>query len=239
MIRFHAPDILDTLSLPEAESAHAVRVLRHTEGDIVEVVDGRGGLYRCRIVAAHPKHTALEIEERITLPKVWTPTLTLAVAPTKSIDRMEWLMEKAVEVGIDRFVPLICQRSERRAIRSDRLEKIAVSAMKQSLKALLPEISDPTPLETFLANTAGEEADRFVAWCDADSPRCLLSCAYTPGHNAILLIGPEGDFTPAEVSSATAAGYLPVTLGDNRLRTETAALFGLDTFHIINSLSEI
>ncbi len=234
MIRFYAPDITETLTLPETESGHAVRVLRHVPGDEIEVVDGKGGLHICRIVADHPKHVAVEILRSELLPKVWKPELTLAVAPTKNMDRMEWLTEKVVELGIDRIVPLVCERSERRNLRSDRLEKIAVSAMKQSLKAVLPRIDEPTPLTRFLNETASSPALKFVAWCDSESERTLLAKAYKPDSDAILLIGPEGDFSPAEVKAALEAGYIPVSLGDNRLRTETAALSGIDTFHILN-----
>lgn len=234
MIRFYAPDITDTLTLPETESGHAVRVLRHRPGDEIEVVDGKGGLHICRILADHPKHVSVEIIRTEKLPKVWKPELTLAVAPTKNIDRMEWLTEKVVELGIDRIVPLVCERSERRVLRSDRLEKIAVSAMKQSLKAVMPRIDEPTPLSQFLKETSLESAQKFVAWCDSESERTLLAKMYVPNSDAILLIGPEGDFSPAEVDSALKAGYIPVSLGDNRLRTETAALSGIDTFHILN-----
>lgn len=232
MIRFYAPDIAVDAVLPEVESGHAVRVLRHREGDMLEVVDGRGTLYRCRLVAAHPKHAAVAIEERIALPKAWKPGITLAVAPTKNTDRMEWLVEKLVEIGVDRIVPLRCERSERREINTARLEKIAISAMKQSLKAVLPLIEPTTTPAAFLAGAG--TGGRFIAWCDAGSPRTLLAKAYTPGSDATILIGPEGDFTAAEVKAALARDFVPVTLGDNRLRTETAALVAVDTIHIIN-----
>lgn len=234
MIRFYSPDIATTGILSETESGHAVRVLRHTEGDIIEVVDGAGGLHRCRIVAAHPRHTAVEIIEGVALPKVWAPELTLAIAPTKNMDRMEWLVEKLVEIGIDRIVPVVCERSERRDIKRERLEKIAVSAMKQSLKAVMPEIDEAMPLKRFLAEDAGDAA-LFVGYCDAATERRVLAREYR-GGDARILIGPEGDFSPAEIAAATATGYVPVTLGDNRLRTETAALSAIDTFHIVNMI---
>ncbi len=237
MIRFYAPDIAEQPVLPEVESGHAVRVLRHREGDILEVVDGAGALYRCRLVAAHPKHAALEVEERIECPKVWKPTITLAVAPTKNMDRMEWLVEKLVEIGIDRIVPLRCERSERRELKSERLRKIAVSAMKQSLKAILPAVDETTPLTAFLREAASmTDTQRFVAWCDDTSERSLLAKTYTAGSDVVVLIGPEGDFSPAEVAMAVEAGFVPVTMGDNRLRTETAALVAVDTIHVINQL---
>ena len=235
MIRFYAPDIATQPVLPEVESGHAVRVLRHKPGDILEVVDGRGMLYRCRLVDAHPKHAMVSVEECEALPKVWKPEITLAVAPTKSIDRMEWLVEKLVEIGIDRIVPLRCEHSERRQMNAERLERIAVSAMKQSLKAVLPRIDDVTPISAFLSATQGGQ--RFVAWCDDTSERYLLAKTYRAGSDVTILIGPEGDFTPDEVGAALGAGYVPVTLGDNRLRTETAALVAVDTIHVINQLN--
>jgi len=126
MIRFYAPDINTTGLLPEGESGHAVRVLRHRPGDEVEAVDGSGTLYRCRLLDNNHRGAAVEIVERIPLPKVWKPYITVAVAPTKHADRMEWLVEKLVEIGIDRFVPLRCERSERKELKHDRIEKIAV-----------------------------------------------------------------------------------------------------------------
>ena len=239
MIRFYAPDILTDFSLPESESGHAVRVLRHSVGDHIEVVDGRGTLYRCTIIGAHPKACALEITEQVELPKVWQPSVTIAVAPTKNMDRMEWLVEKLVEIGVDEFVPVRCARSERKDLKTERLEKIAVSAMKQSLKAVLPSIRPLTPLKDFLNEYQGKDAERYVGYCDEATERRLLAKAYTPGRDAVILIGPEGDFSPEEIAACRQAGFVPVTMGDNRLRTETAALVGCDTFHIINQLHSI
>lgn len=236
MIRFYAPDIDSTFLLPESESGHAVRVLRRRPGDEVEAVDGRGTLYRCRLLDDNHRGAAVEIVERIRLPKVWKPYITVAVAPTKHADRMEWLVEKLVEIGIDRFVPLRCERSERKELKRERIEKIAVSAMKQSLKAVLPQIDETMPLKTFLAECATSSAQKFVGYCDADTPRHLLAKAYTHGSDVSLLIGPEGDFSPAEIKACLEAGFIPVTMGDNRLRTETAALVAADTIHIVNQV---
>lgn len=238
MIRFYAPDIAVSATLPEGESGHCVRVLRKREGDMIEVIDGKGGLYRCTIAGAHPKGVLLAIDSVLALPKVWAPSITVAVAPTKHADRMEWLVEKLVEIGIDRFVPLRCERSERKELKVERIEKIAVSAMKQSLKAVLPKIDATTPLQHFLKEMAGTGGGKFIGYCDADTPRSLLAKAYRPGSDAVILIGPEGDFTPAEVDACIAAGFCPVTMGDNRLRTETAALVAVDTVHIINQAAE-
>lgn len=234
MIRFYAPDIERIPVLPEVESGHCVRVLRKRPGDIIEVVDGRGGLFRCELVSDSPKAAAVQIVERESLPKIWTPEITVAVAPTKHADRMEWLVEKLVEIGIDRFVPLRCDRSERKELKRERIEKIAVSAMKQSLKAVLPRIDDTTSLRDFLSEAGRSTAQRFVGYCDAETPRVLLPKAYAQGSDVMILIGPEGDFSPAEIEACLAGGFQAVTMGDNRLRTETAALMGVAIVHTVN-----
>lgn len=234
MIRFYAPDIRKCCELPESDSQHCVRVLRMREGQEIEVIDGRGTLFRCRIAMANQHHTLLEIIDEAPLPKVWQPELTVAIAPTKHNDRMEWLVEKLVEIGIDRIVPLRCERSERKDIKLERLEKIAVSAMKQSLKAILPEILPTTPYMEFISSCRAD--GRFIAYCDPSIPRRLFSRELRPGVDTAILIGPEGDFSPKEITAALDTGFAPISLGDNRLRTETAALVAADTFHIINQL---
>lgn len=239
MIRFYAPDIDSLAVLPPDESGHAVRVLRRRIGDEIEIVDGRGGLYRCLITDDNPRAVMFDIAARMELPKVWKPSVTVAVAPTKNNDRMEWLVEKLVEVGVDRIVPLRCARSERKDIKHERLEKIAVSAMKQSLKAVLPHVDLTTPIGTFLEEQKNSQALKFVGYCDDTTERTLLARALRPGCDTVVLIGPEGDFSPEEIDKAIAAGFVPVTMGDNRLRTETAALVACDTFHIVNQLHEI
>ena len=232
MIRFYAPDIEISGTLPESDSAHCARVLRMHSGDEIEVVDGRGHLLRCRILDAHPKRTSVEVITRADLPKVWPGSITIAIAPTKHNDRMEWLIEKLVEIGIDRIVPLRCRYSERKEINVERLNKIAVSAMKQSLKAILPIIEPMTPFAEFIRScTIGQ---RFIAYCDPSIPRLLMATEYRPASDTIILIGPEGDFSPEEITAALNAGWKPISLGDNRLRTETAALVAADTCHILN-----
>ena len=149
------------------------------------------------------------------------------------MDRMEWMVEKMTEIGVNRIIPLLCDRSERRELKVERLEKIAVSAMKQSLKAHLPIIDALTPLRQVAALMP--EAQRFVGYCDPSVPRRELSHIYSPHKDTMILIGPEGDFTPAEVSLMLEAGIVPTTFGDNRLRTETAALYALSACHVIDS----
>ncbi len=238
MIQFFAPDILSDPRLPEQEAAHCVRVLRHVPGDEIVVVDGKGWRYRCRLTETVGKRAEVEIVDRERVNPYWENSVTIAVAPTKHLDRMEWLIEKLTEVGVDRFIPLLCRFSERRDLKTERLEKIAVSAMKQSLKATLPEIAPMTPFKRFIADTA-EIPQRFIAHCDPSRPRRLLSREYVPGTDTLVLIGPEGDFSPEEIAMALDAGFVPVSLGDARLRTETAAFVACDTIHIIDSLSPV
>lgn len=236
MIQFYAPHIATDPTLPESDSQHCVRVLRMREGDEVQVVDGAGRRYHCRIAIAHNKHTLLAVESVEQQPRVWPCDISVAVAPTKHIDRMEWLVEKLVEIGVDRITPLRCARSERRDINTERLRKIAAAAMKQSLKAILPRIDDMMPIAGYIAEAAMPGEQRFVGYCDATVERRLLAKAYAPGAPVRILIGPEGDFTPDEIAATLSAGYTAVTMGDNRLRTETAALVGCDTIHIVNQL---
>lgn len=235
MIQFYAPDILTTHTLPESDSQHCVRVLRMREGDELEVIDGHGHRYRCTLTSAHSKHATVNIIESIDMPLPWTQHITVAVAPTKHMDRMEWMVEKLTEIGVNRIIPLLCRRSERKEIKVERLEKIAVSAMKQSLKSVLPEVTPMTALHDILKDYS--DTQRFIAYCDPSIPRQLLSYRYKPCKSAIIIIGPEGDFDPAEINKALELGWQPVSLGDNRLRTETAAIVACDTFHIIDQTS--
>lgn len=236
MIRFYSPNILSTHSLPEEESRHAIRVLRRHCGDELEIVDGEGHLYRCVLTGENSKNATVEIVDCIPFPKLWQPEITLAVAPTKNMDRMEWMVEKGVEIGVDRIVPLLCDRSERRIIKSDRLRKIAISAMKQSLKATVPEIAELTGFKTFVKEYNAE--GKFFGYCDESLGKTPFHLAYRPNSDVIVMIGPEGDFSPEEVKFAIENGYQPVTFGKNRLRTETAALYGLQEVHILSELAD-
>lgn len=234
MIQFYAPDIASTLILPESDSRHAVKVLRMAEGDTLQVIDGHGHVYTCRLVDAHPKRAGVEIVEQGVQPLPWSQQLVVAVAPTKHMDRMEWLVEKLTETGVNRIVPLLCERSERKEIKTERLEKIAVSAMKQSLKAVLPVIDEMTPLRQVVGELL-PGANRFVGYCDDTVERRDFANVYVPGSDTVLFIGPEGDFSPSEVQMLLQGGVRPVTFGDNRLRTETAALYGLTACHVLDS----
>ena len=234
MIQFYSPDIAETLTLPESDSGHAVRVLRLREGDTIYVIDGSGTRYRCVITSAHHRHTTVEIVGSEPVPNHWGCRITVAIAPPKNIDRLEWFAEKAVEIGVDRIVMLRCARSERKDVRTDRIEKIVVSAMNHSLKGVMPEIVPMTPIADFLREKT--VAQCFMGYCDKSMERSLFVEQYHAGSDVNILIGPEGDFTPEEVALAIDAGYRPVTFGNSRLRTETAALFAVDAVHVINQL---
>ena len=156
------------------------------------------------------------------------------MAPTKNLDRIEWMTEKCTEMGIDRITPLLCRHSERKVLKTERLHKILVAAMKQSLKAQLPQLDELTPIEDFLEQIA--DAQRFIAYCDESLPRSerrSLAQVYNPSSDAVVMIGPEGDFDPIEVEAALKAGFVPVALGESRLRTETAGLVAVSTMHAI------
>lgn len=214
--------------LGEEESAHCVRVLRHREGDNVCVIDGAGTMYECVLSQASPKAAVARIEKANPGWGSHPYSLEMAVCPTKNIDRYEWFVEKATEVGTDRFVPVIGDHSERKVLKTERLRRIVLSAAKQSLKAAVPEISEPLTVKEFIAAVADTSALKMIACCfeDESHPRTSVMQALsgTDKREYIVLIGPEGDFSREEVKLATEAGFIPVHLGESRLRTETAAL---------------
>ena len=233
MYLFYAPDIKDSLTLPEEESNHCVQVLRRTAGDEVVVTDGVGNLYHCVITNPHRKHCELRIERVETPQALHEGWIRIGIAPTKNIDRTEWAIEKCVEMGADEMVLLVCDHSERKTVNIDRLQKIVVSAAKQSLKARFP-ILKPLTRMTDLAI----EGDRFIAHCiegyKATDDKRALKDKIVRGHETTVLIGPEGDFSPEEVKWALEQGYEPVSLGAARLRTETAAVVACHTAVLIN-----
>lgn len=214
-----------TLRLDEEEARHALRVMRLDTGDTICVTDGRGNLYTCRIIEADRRRSLLTVQpESVDHGAGVLPyRLTMAVAPTKNIDRFEWFLEKATEVGVSEIIPLECARSERRTIKPERCQKVIAAAMKQSLKCLCPQLHPLTTVERVLEMPfAGR---RFIAHCDPSAgERRFLGSLLRPGEDAVVLIGPEGDFSPEEIASALARGFEPVTLGSQRLRTETAAI---------------
>ena len=214
--------------LGEEESAHCVRVLRHREGDNVCVIDGAGTMYECVLSQASPKAAVARIEKANPGWGSHPYRLEMAVCPTKNIDRYEWFVEKATEVGADRFVPVIGEHSERKVLKTERLRRIVLSAAKQSLKAAVPEIAEPLTVKDFITSVADSPALKMIACCfeDESHPRTSVMQALsgTDRREYIVLIGPEGDFSREEVRLAIEAGFIPVHLGESRLRTETAAL---------------
>ena len=218
-------------TLTPDESKHAIRVLRLTAADEIFVTCGDGTLCRARITLPDPSACQVEILERMPNYGALPYRLHIAVAPTKNNARLEWFVEKAVEIGIHRITPLICRHSERTTLNLNRLNKIALSAMKQSLQATLPLIDPPTPIADLLAGALPE--CRLVCHC-AEGHRDTLRQLYTPGTDALVLIGPEGDFSPDEIDRCLSLGFHPVTLGANRLRTETAALYVLTALQVLN-----
>lgn len=232
---FYTPDIAETLTLPEVESGHCVRVLRLAEGDEIGLIDGRGTYYRAAIDLAHNKRCKVRILEEFSQPAHWAGNIEIAIAPTKNLDRLEWFTEKTTEMGVDAIVPLLCRFSERKELKVERIEKIAVSAMKQSLKAVLPRIDEMIPFENYVREPF--DGQKFIAHCYKDEERKLLSQTYKAGASARILIGPEGDFSPEEVKLAIENGYIPISLGASRLRTETAGVVACHTLHTVNEIA--
>jgi len=231
MSLFYVPALSSGFVLPEEESQHAVKVLRMQVGDTLTVVDGAGGFYKARITNPHPKHCAFEITETILEYGKRNYRLHIAIAPTKNIERLEWFIEKATEIGIDEITPIVCRFSERKVIKAERLEKIIVSAAKQSVKAYFPKLN---PLCTFdeLIKTC-QASQKFIAHCYEEDKR-LLQTEIQPSEDVLILIGPEGDFSKEEVQKALSVGFIPVSLGNSRLRTETAGVVACHTVCLRN-----
>ena len=221
----------DQIELDEQESRHLLKVLRLTNGDAAQVIDGKGNQYNCIIVEAHSKRALLRIEDII--PSQETFGIHMAVAPTKNINRWEWFLEKATEIGIDEISPIICDHSERTSLKIERQKKILIAAMKQSGKALLPKLNEPLQFSDFLEKESSER--KYIAHCREDLPKMKLSNIHLKGEKAVILIGPEGDFSKEEIIAANKSGYKAVSLNNNRLRTETAALIACHTIHLINA----
>ena len=225
---FYTPDIAIKPELPEEEAGHCIRVLRLGEGDEIVLTDGQGSFYKAAISRAHPKHCEVTLLESWKQPDLWNFNLHIAIAPTKNMDRMEWFVEKATEIGFDELTFLNCRFSERKVIKTERISKILVSAIKQSLKARLPQLNEMTDFNKFI--TQPFPGQKFIAHCyEGEKP--LLKDMVHPGEDALVLIGPEGDFSEEEVRKATENGFIPISLGKSRLRTETAALVAC---HILN-----
>ncbi len=223
--------------LDAEESGHCVRVLRHRAGDEVDVIDGRGALYHCRLTQDSPKGAEAEILSQQADWGAHPYHLTIGCCPTKNNDRFEWFVEKATELGVDCIVPLIGEHSERKVYKTERALRIALSATKQSLKARIPEIAEPLSVKEFICHSErSEESLRLIAYCfeDETHPRQSIRQVLdaSGARDITVLIGPEGDFSPEEASLALADGYIPVHLGASRLRTETAAVTAVEAVYL-------
>lgn len=233
---FYTPDIdaaSSTYYLNEEESKHCIKVLRLQKGEQVQLIDGKGSFYTAAIAEAHPKRTQLQI---ISVQKDFQKRnhyLHIAIAPTKNIERLEWFLEKATEIGIDEISLLICQRSERKEAKTDRLDKIITSAIKQSLKAWHPLLNEPLAFNKLLSAPFGGQ--KFIAHC-ADGEKFSLKNELKPLGSYLICIGPEGDFTPKEIADALNNDFKAITLGESRLRTETAALEACFEVNFLNRI---
>lgn len=219
---FYTPDLSsNNYTLNEEESRHCSKVLRLGVSDIVHLIDGRGGLYEAKIIEANNRHVQLAIVDYKQEYGKRNHHLHIAIAPTKNIDRLEWFLEKATEIGIDEITPIICDRSERKIIKEERLEKVITSAVKQSLTAYHPQLNKVSSFADFIQKN--NDSEKFIAHC-MDAEKQYINQIVNVHQSYLILIGPEGDFTPSELKAALQNGYKPVTLGNTRLRTETAAL---------------
>jgi 16S rRNA (uracil1498-N3)-methyltransferase len=230
---FYVPDALNTNELPEEEASHAVRVLRLAEGDDIVLMDGKGVYHNAVVTETNKRHCYYKIVSSEQHPKEWTNRVHIAVAPTKNIDRIEWFAEKATEIGVDEMTFLNCRFSERRNIKIERIEKIVISAMKQSHKSVMPVLNDIVKFDEFVKQPFS--CAKYICHCydepDLDE-KVLLHDVLAKTPDAVVLVGPEGDFSIDEVKLALDNGFKSVSLGKSRLRTETAALVAVHLMHL-------
>lgn len=230
---FYVPDASNQSELPEEEAKHALKVLRLNVGDKIILINGCGSFYSATVSMVGNKHCWYEINEEIPQTKEWNGNIHLAIAPTKMMDRIEWMVEKITEIGVDKISFLNCQYSERKLLRIDRLDKIVISAVKQSRKAWLPQIKPMISFKDFISKPF--EGKKYIAHCYNEIPRVDFydEMKKIDGNESVtVLIGPEGDFSLAEVNTALKQGFISVSLGKSRLRTETAGLFSVTLSHL-------
>jgi 16S rRNA (uracil1498-N3)-methyltransferase len=231
---FYTPDIQDpsVYVLNEEESRHCSKVLRLAIGDKVFLVDGKGGLYQAKIASESKRNVSLSILQVTRNYQQRNYHIHIAIAPTKNIDRIEWFLEKATEIGIDEITPIICERSERKIVKEERLEKVITSAVKQSLQAYHPVLNSAISFDKFLKQDFN--AEKMIAHCIDNEQRVFMNEVVKASSRYLVLIGPEGDFTAQEIQMALTAGFIPLTLGKTRLRTETAGLAACFELNYIN-----
>lgn len=232
---FYVPDIETRPELPADEAAHCARVLRMTEGEHIQITDGHGNFYEAELTLVSPKRCLFCILSKETPTPLWTGHLHIAMAPTKNMDRVEWFAEKATEIGFSELTFLNCRFSERKVIKTERVEKILVSAVKQSLKPIKPILNEMTDFARFVKQE--RTGQKFIAHCydDLGEEKPLLKQALKPDEDALVMIGPEGDFSREEVQLAITHGFQPISLGRSRLRTETAALVACHIMNLANA----
>lgn len=231
---FFSADINETtreFTFDKNESRHIIRVLRKHDGDVVHITNGLGELYEGEIIVPNDKRCTVHIVNKTSLEKPWNYYLHIAIAPTKNNDRLEWFLEKATEIGIDEITPIICDHSERKVVKMERMEKIVHSAAKQSLKYHFPTLNAPVSMKQFMQSEF--EGDLFIAHCE-ETEKNTLKSQLTKGLKTTILIGPEGDFSTKEIQSALANNFIPVSLGTSRLRTETAGVVAVHSVAFIN-----
>lgn len=229
---FYTPDINEKIySLNEEESKHCMRVLRLQKDDKINLIDGKGGLYTARIIDTNPKKCILEVLDYKQEYGKRDFYLHIAIAPTKNISRFEWFLEKATEIGIDEITPLLCEHSERKIIKPDRLNKVITAAVKQSLKAYHPKLNVLTKFSDFIS--ANNKGEKYIAHCEENEKRNLKDICKSK-TDIVILIGPEGDFSPKEIKQAQENNFTEISLGNSRLRTETAGIVACHTINIIN-----
>jgi 16S rRNA (uracil1498-N3)-methyltransferase len=230
---FYAPDLTgEYYTLEEQESKHVIKVLRMRTGDTIILTDGKGRLCTAELSSVDPKSCEVRIVDVKEEYGKRNYYLHIGIAPTKNINRFEWFLEKATEIGIDRIIPIICQRSERKVIKKERLDKVITSAMKQSLKAYHPLLEESRSFRDLIEQEF--IGQKFIAYVEEGEHASLMS-QYRPGEDVLILIGPEGDFSPEEVAKAIENGFEVVSLGRSRLRTETAGVVAVHTIAIANN----
>lgn len=232
---FYQPHItpeVSEINFDKEESRHINKVLRKNEGDILYITNGKGDRFKSEIISSTPKK-CIALVNQVSKEDALPYKLHLAVAPTKLNDRFEWFLEKATEIGITEITPIICDHSERKVIKKERMQRIIIGAMKQSLSYYLPKLNDAISFKDFLALPHGENF-KGIAHCEVDDTKIKLTNTIEKHTDSLVLIGPEGDFSLSEIQQAKINGYMPISLGERRLRTETAAIIACHSFSVIN-----
>lgn len=231
---FYSNNIIkDLVILNEEESKHCIKVLRHKVNDKIYLIDGIGGLFLCKILDDNFNQCKLQIIKKEEVHER-NFKLHIAISPIKNVDRFEWFVEKATEIGIDEITPIVCNKTEKLKIKKDRIQRILLSATKQSLNAKIPLFNEMVNFKDFISlQKNNQNIEKFIAYCGVDITQNLKS-VYSQKSNTVIIIGPEGDFTENEVKYSLENGFKPVSLGVNRLRTETAGVMACSTINILN-----